>query len=368
MTNPPHPEPETPTGLESSLDVQKVSVRKRLLGRCIGWGSVVLAVVLGILTYTRTEHYPVSNLATLEAPIIGVASRVGGPIKALHVVDNQFVSAGETLFQIDPEPYSIAVAGAKANLQALHGDLANALREIEVQRLQIAASEAVLAQARTHFLETQETYDRIAPLLERRYATPEQVDTARRAMESAKSGVTVAEAELEAARSAVANPAAIEARIVEAEAMLAEAKLALRDCTVRAPFDCRMVGLNLAEGAFVNPGITVLMALDTRGWVVNAEFPEHILRAIRPGQQAQIQLMSAPDMTFEGRVESIGWAVSSLPDIPLPQVPFVRRELDWVRLTQRFPVRVRLTSRVIPPEILRAGVTASVTVLTDSRP
>jgi multidrug efflux system membrane fusion protein len=187
-------------------------------------------------------------------------------------------------------------------------------------------------------------------------------------MNSAQSGVTAAEAELAATRSAIADPSPVEARIAEAEATLAEAELAVRDCTIRAPFDCHVVGLNLAKGAFVNPGINALMILDTREWHVNADFSENIIGKIRPGQAARVQLMSAPDVTFEGRVESIGWAVTSMPELPLAQIPFVRRELDWVRLTQRYPVRVRLTSPDIPPDILRAGVTASVTVLTDGAP
>lgn len=364
-----HPSPnDAPTGLETLAQTPESTRSKRLLGQGIGWASIVLAILAAILTYARSERYPVSNLATLEAPVIGIASRVGGPIKELNVVDNQFVPAGETLFQIDPEPFALAVAGAAANLRALRGDLENTLREIEAQRQQIAASEAALAQARTHFSETSGTYDRLAPLLKKRYASAEQVDTARRAMESAQSGVTAAEAELAATRSAVVNPSPIEARIVEAESTLAEAELAVRDCTVRAPFDARIVGLNLATGAFVNPGINALMILDTRAWYVQADFPESALPRIRPGQKARIQLMSAPGATFEGRVESIGWAVTSIPGLPLAQIPFIRRELDWVRLTQRFPVRVRLTSEDVPPEILRAGVTANVTVLTDSVP
>lgn len=358
---------DRPTGLEGPERDLSSSRPKRLIGQCIGWGSVALALLAIVLTILRAERFSRSDVAVLEAPIIGVASRVGGPIKSLNVVDNQFVPAGEVLFQIDPAPYELAVAGARANLRASRGDLANAKREIEAQRQQVTAREALLAQAQTHYAETQETYQRLAPLLPRRFASPEQVDAAKRAMESAQAGIVAAEAETAAALAAVADPEPIEARILQAEAALEEAELALRDCTVRAPFPCRIAGLNLAEGAFVNIGVSVMMILDTRGWHVNATFPESALLKIRPGQRASIELMTAPGTLFEGRVESIAWAVTDLPSLPIAQIPFVRRELDWVRLTQRFPVRIKLPSE-ISEELLRSGATATVTVRTDDVP
>lgn len=368
MTAPSQSGLEAPTGLESQTGNPPAPRAKKLLGKCIGWGSVVLAILAVIFTILRAERFPTSDVAVLEATVIGIASRVGGPIKHLDVVDNQFVETGETLFQIDPEPYELLVAVAASNLKALQGDLINAKREIEAQQQQVAASEAVLAQARTHHAETVETYERIAPLLKPRYASPEQVDTARRAMESARAGVVAAEAEMAAALAAVADIAPIEARITGAEAALAQAELAVRDCTVRAPFPCRIVGMNLAEGAFVNIGVRVMMILDAREWYVNASFPENVLQRIRAGQRASVQLMTAPNRTFEGKVESISWAVTDMPSLPLAQVPFIRRELDWVRLTQRFPVRIRISPSDTDDDLFRSGATASVTILTDDAP
>lgn len=353
-----------PTGLESAMDLDRPSPRKRLLGRVIGWGGIALAIVMLVLVTTKSRRDPISNVATLQAPLVGIASRVGGPIKELKVTDNATVSAGQELFLIDPEPYELAVEAARANVQALEGDIANARHQIEAQKSQVTASEATLQQARTRLAEATETYERLAPLLEKRYATPEQVDTARRAMESAASGVIAAEAEVAAARSAVIEIAPLEARLTEARALLAEAELALRDCTVRAPFDGIVVGMNLARGFFVNPGVKVLMMVDTSQWHVNADFPEGVLRTIKPGQPASVELMTVPGRQLSGVVESIGYAVTDLPELPIAQIPFIRRELDWVRLTQRFPVRVRLKTDGVSPDALRVGTTATVTIHT----
>jgi multidrug efflux system membrane fusion protein len=73
--------------------------------------------------------------------------------------------------------------------------------------------------------------------------------------------------------------------------------------------------------------------------------------------------MTAPDRRFEGIVDSIGWGVTPLPEDPFPGLPIVQRELDWVRLAQKFPVKIRLPEDV-PPELLRVGTSASVVVRT----
>jgi multidrug efflux system membrane fusion protein len=307
---------------------------------------------------------PVSRVATLQAPVIGVASRVGGPIKELMIADNMEVVAGQPLFMIDPEPYALAVEAARANVLALEGDVANARNQIDAQTAQVAASEALLVQARVSQAEASETYARLAPLLEKRFVTPEQVDTARRAAEAASAGVAAAEAGVAAARFAVAEIAPLEARLLEARALLAEAELALRDCTVHAPFDGRLVGVNLAPGFFVQPGLNVVMLVDTSQWHVNADFPESVLKNLTSGQEVTVELMTAPGSRFPGVVESIGYAATDFPEIPIAQIPFIRRELDWVRLTQRFPVRIRLQPADLPPGVLRVGATATVTVHT----
>jgi hypothetical protein len=194
------------------------------------------------------------------------------------------------------------------------------------------------------------------------YASPEQVDTARRAKESASAGVEVARAELAASEASILDTAAIEARQKAALAALAQAELAVRDCTVRAPFEGRVAGMNLAGGAFARTAVDVMTFIDARQWYVVAEFRESELRGIRPGDRARIEIMTAPGQVFEGEVESLGWGVTALPQDPFAGLPIVLKELDWVRLSQRFPVTVRL-DKIIPADLLRMGASATTTIL-----
>jgi len=350
----------TATGLEEPRTENKS--RRVRLGRLIGWGCVLLAVGAGALVWSWNASHPRSESATISAPVVGIAPRVSGVISRLPIRNNDLVPAGDILFEIDSEPYRLAEEAAAANLAAIEGELVNVKRSIAAQEQQVIAAEAVLKKSQTARDEAAETYQRLAPLLAKRYVTPESVDTARRAKESAEFGVAAAEAELLSARASVADPAPLVARRLAAVANLELAKLAVRDCTVRAPFDARVAGMHLAAGAFARVGVDCFVLIDTTRWEVEATFREGDLRHIRPGQPAEVELLTARGKTFRGEVESLGWGVTPLPTDPFPGLPIVPRQLDWVQLAQKFPVTIRLPSD-IPPEFLRVGATASVTIL-----
>jgi multidrug efflux system membrane fusion protein len=356
----------SPTGLEKPRPDAPGSRRRAAMGKLVGWGAVAMAVIAALALAFWTERHPRSDTGKISAHVIGIAPRVSGPIRSLPVRDNQLVPAGGILFEIDPEPYKLAADVARANVEAVNGELGNARRAIEAQRLQVRAAAGSVVKAETALAETTETYNRLAPLLPKRYASPEQVDTARRAKESTAATVEVARAELAAAESSVLDTAAIEARQKAALAALAQAELALRDCTVRAPFEGRVAGMNLSEGAFARTAMDVMTFIDAREWYVVAEFRESELRGIRPGDRARVEIMTAPGKTFEGEIESLGWGVTALPQDPFAGLPIVMKELDWVRLSQRFPVTIRLEKN-IPPDLLRVGASATATILPKNR-
>ena len=91
-----------------------------------------------------------------------------------------------------------------------------------------------MQQAQTAQAEAKDNYDRVAPLLAKRYASVLDVDKARRALESATAGVAAAQAKLSAAQSAVPNIAAVQAERDAAAVSLAQAELELSYCTVKA--------------------------------------------------------------------------------------------------------------------------------------
>ena len=96
--------------------------------------------------------------------MIGIASRVEGPIKELAIVDNQFVHKGDLLFEIDAAPYKLSVDAAAANLAMAEGEVKNTQLQIASQQEQAKAAIAAMQQAQTAEAEAKDNYDRIAPL------------------------------------------------------------------------------------------------------------------------------------------------------------------------------------------------------------
>ncbi len=101
--------------------------------------------------------------------------------------------------------------------------------------------------------------------------------------------------------------------------------------------------------------------VDNRVWYVIANFRENFLAHIRPGMRVEVYLLSYPSRRFYGRVEETGWALYQDNGATIAGLPRVEQTLNWVRLSQRFPVRIVLDGRD-PQRPFRMGQTAVVTV------
>src|SRR5260221_2768239 len=106
-----------------------MDTRKRL-GRSLSIGIVATALILGAVVLHLTTRYPRTDDAEILANFIGIAPQVEGPIVRLNVHDNQFVTKGTLLFEIDDRPYRYALAQALSEQAALEGQIADERRRI----------------------------------------------------------------------------------------------------------------------------------------------------------------------------------------------------------------------------------------------
>lgn len=356
---PKEPEPKAdPTGLGPRPD--SPSGGKPFLGKIIGWGMVAGVAVCSLLAWTWCSTHPSTNDGVVAADTIGVVSRVAGPIRQLLVTDNQEVKKGEVLFIVDEEPFKLAVEAAKANLAAAEGDLRNSQSSITSEGNEADAAAASLKQAQAALATAQDNYDRMAPLLAKHFVSQQDVDNALNSVKGSQASVDAAQARMLAAKSGIKNISAAQARRDSAAVTLAQAELSLKYCTVRAPFDGYVAGLNVAAGNYATPGATLFVLIDSGSWHIDAAFRETDLQGIKPGDQALLQIKTAPGKVFHGTVQSIVWGATPKPEDPVPGLPVVQRNLDWVKLAQRFPVKI--IPKDVPEEFLRIGTTASATI------
>ena len=321
----------------------------------------LLALVVVVFVIWRMETSPSTNDAYASADTIDVVPEVSGRIVELAVADNQQVKQGDLLFRIDPRPYEASLAKAEASLAALDKQIMLTQRSVDAQKFAAGSVEATVAKARAAAKQASDTLKRTEPLLAQGFVSAEDVDRARTAQRASEADLNAVLLQAQQAASAVSGVDALVAQRVAVQADIALTKLHLEMATVRAPFDGRVVSLKTAIGQFASAMKPVFTLFDTRRWYVIANFRETELKNIRPGTPATVHLMSDSGKAFSGKVDSIGYGV--LPDdggIVMGGLPRVARSINWVRVAQRFPVKIMVDKP--DAETFRIGASAVATL------
>jgi multidrug efflux system membrane fusion protein len=329
--------------------------KRALGGRLIGFAILVVGALTIIRAVDVSLRRPLTDDASVRADLIGIAAHVSGPITELHVVDNQGVRQGDLLFVVDPRPYEARLALAEAELKLVN-------REVDAQRDDIAAAQSTLRERQAEYDYADDYLRRVEPLLARNFVTADKVEEARTRRRAASAALSRSHQEVSRATNLLAEYGTVNARREAAEARVRAARLDVEYCRVTAPFDAYVTNLNIAVGDYATESRQVFALVDRRSWYVIGNFRETYLRTMRAGMAAEVYVLNYPGRRFRGQVQGIGWAVQQ-PDGPTTGLlPPVQPALNWVRLAQRFPVRVRI---IDPPDDLplRVGQTAAVTVL-----
>jgi multidrug efflux system membrane fusion protein len=315
------------------------------------------AVVLVLWVWNITERHPRTDDAVVRANVVGIVPRVRGQIVKLNVQDNQEVKAGDVLLEVDPDDYKLALDKAKADLATLDKQIEVARAQDNDLQFQIKAAEAGVAQAKAQLKQATDTLGRLKPLLPKGFATADDVDKAQTAQKVAEASLATQEQNLNQAKTAISSLATLLAQRPGAVAAVDLATLNLSYCKVTAPFPGRVINLNISTGAYASEGIPVFSMLDTTRWYVIANFREGELRHFKPGTPVDVYLLSLPSRHFNGTVQGIGWAVEPTDEIDIPHgLPYVQRELNWVHIAQRFPVRIEIENP--DPDLFRMGASA----------
>jgi multidrug efflux system membrane fusion protein len=114
--------------------------------------------------------------------------------------------------------------------------------------------------------------------------------------------------------------------------------------------------MNISQGAYAHVGTPLFTLIDTSTWWVLADYRESKLKYIQPGMHVEVYLMEHPTRRFDGIVDSIGRGIFPEDGGVTDGFPAVDRTLNWVHLSARFPVRIRVVNP--DPNLFRVGATA----------
>ena len=306
---------------------------------------VLVAIGGGLWAYWRySTLYPSTQDAYIQAHVITITAEVTGKVAAVHVTENQKVTAGTPLFYIDDAVYQNMVTQAKAQVESASEAMGSYNRQIEAASATIDSATSANDAAQAQLVRVQTLFDDGT-------AAQASLDQARAAAAQSASGVRAANAQLAQARAAlVANRDAL----TSAQAMLQTAELNLARTKVTAPVDGWVSNISLREGTVVTAYAPLFSMVDSSKWV-EANFKETDLPRIVDGQPATITVDMLPGVTLSGKVESIGRGSGST----FALLPAENASGNWVKVTQRFPLRIALDSA---HPGLRVGASAKVRV------
>lgn len=322
---------------------------------------VISTLVVSFVVIKKIDDTPRTDDAYAYANTINVVSQVSGMIIYIPVKDNQLVKKGDVLFQIDPQPYQDALNRAEASLAQLEQQIILTQRNVNAQKFNALAAEKKVNAAQATAEQNTNTLRRLEILRTKNFVSKESLDQAKATQRSSNAQLQAAQLEAEESNASISSVAALQAQKKVLKADISTAEFNLRNTIVKAPFDGRVVSLNTSNGQYADVGKPIFTLIDSRQWYVIANFRESELENIKNNINVDIYLMSNTRKVFSGVVESVGYGVS--PDeggAAQNGLPKVSRNINWVHVAQRFPVRVRVLNPDV--ELFRIGTSAVVSV------
>jgi multidrug resistance efflux pump len=332
---------------------------RALAGSFRFWVLGTLGVLILLVGYYALAaiYTPLTTDAYVQAYVVQVAPQVGEKVIRVHVQEGSRVKAGALLFELDPAQFEHKVASLEAKLVEAHYQIKQLEAGLSAAR---AGHERLVAEAdyAATVHQQEEAIYKTESTTKRRYLEAVQKNKASQAAVRQSAGEVLRIREALAARIAGEH-----APVALVKAQLAEARQDLAYTQVKAPCDGVVTDLQLREGAYARTGQAVMTLIDTKRWLIVANFRENSLARLQEGLPARIAFRGVPGQLFDGRVVSVGWGVSQGQGVPSGQLPDVKVPTSWVPPSQRFQVRLALDDADSVP--LRVGMTGSVAVYTE---
>ncbi len=310
----------------------------------------LLVLIGGYMWLTGGGSESTDN-AQVKTDIVSVTAQVTGPVIEVGVKNGDHVKRGDVLFRIDPAPFKVALEQAEAQLAA-------ARLQTNELKTQAAGTGADITGAQANLEIKRNALNRQSALLKQGFTTRVDYDDALNEVRSAETQLADARARAANAQAAIAPGQ--QPSIAQAQAAVDKARLDLERTVVRAPMDGDIANADrLQIGTQVISGVGAVSVVHSDSAWVEANFKEKQLMDMRPGQPVTVKIDAYPGVTFKGHVDSVGAGTGSEFSI----LPAQNANGNWVKVTQRVPVRIAFEGRPSKPMI--AGLSAVVTVDTD---
>ena len=306
-------------------------------------------LIVGGAYYWLTSGRSVStDDAQVKQDIVSVSPQVNGQVVQVLVRNGMHVKKGDLLFRIDPQPYQVALEQAEAQLS-------NAELQTQVLRTTAAGTSGDIAGAEANLAIKRNALARQQALLKQGFTTRANYEDALNEVKTAETQLADAQARAANAHAAVAPGQ--QPQVAQAQAAVDKARLDLERTAVLAPMDGVVENADdLQIGKMAVLGIGALSVVHSKSAWVEANFKEKDVGRMVPGQRAEIKVDAYPGIKFPAHVQSIGAGTGS----EFSLLPAQNANGNWVKVTQRVPIRIAFNEPPSKPMIAGLSVTAKV--------
>jgi len=321
----------------------------------------LVAAVAGFTFYLNGGRYVTTDDAYVGAQKVLITSDVSGKIIKVTVKEGQQVSTGDTLFQIDPVPFQLALAQARAKLEDAKTSHGNLVANVALysQTLEIVNSGIALKQR---------DVERKNSLVKSNAGSQLDLDNSATALVTAQAQrQLVTQQRSNALNQLLGNPDLPLEQFpayMQAKAVLDDAQRNLDLTTVRAPMNGVATQVEQIQlGRFVMAGAPVFSVIDVANPWVDANPKESDFTYVAVGQSVTLDVDAFPNHVFKGTVGSLSPGTGAQFAILPPQ----NATGNFVKVVQRVPVRIYFDKNDKFVRKLKAGMSVYATIDTNHR-
>jgi membrane fusion protein (multidrug efflux system) len=323
---------------------------------------IAIAVFFGIKSLWHAFKHESTDNAAVECYSMPVIARVGGYIDSLPLNDYQTVKEGALLLKIDDKEYAIAKAQAEADLAQAEADLENAKAQLINSQMNAKVAEANSGVQKTRIDKANNDLKRDQALFNDNSITKKQLDdsksnveTQQKQFDANNDQISLAGAQIATSNAAIKKAEAV---INTRKAALDAANLKLSYTKVYAQATGKTGKLNLEKGQFIQAGQTLFTIVNNTDFWIVANFKETQIEHLKEGKAVDIYVDGFPDVVLKGTIASLSEATGAKYSLLPPD----NATGNFVKVTQRVPVKIVIEDQAKYKDMLRAGLSVTVEV------
>jgi membrane fusion protein (multidrug efflux system) len=314
-----------------------------------------IGILAGASHWWQTNRFLVStNNAYVHAEITTVSSRLEGHISKVMVEDNQRVTAGELLAEIDRRKYEAVELRAQAALHQSRSQIASLQARKILQSSLIRQAEAEVSSRLAELEGVDQTLVRLRSLRAQDYAALDALDRQEIIRKEAVAQLAKARAQHTAARAQLSvlnsEDEQLAAQVLENEAELELARIDLDNTRIKSPISGIVGKRSLRLGQYVQASTPLVSIVPDQPVWVEANFKETQVEHFRAGQKVTLEIDAFPGHPLESSIHSLSPATGARFSLLPPE----NATGNFTKIVQRVPVRINLppthplTGRLVP--------------------